>query len=65
MMVFPLSPPSSSLPPPLPHSSSSLTCSQNENPSSHAFEASLTHLRRSHGFEKVLFSCIAMKVHGI
>lgn len=36
---------------------------QSENPNLQAFETSLAHLRRSHGFEKVLFSCIAMKVN--
>lgn len=36
---------------------------QTENPSCRAFEASLTHLKRSHSFEKVLFSCNVMKIN--
>ena len=35
---------------------------QTENSRFRAFEASLTHLKRSHSFEKVLFSCNVMKV---
>lgn len=37
---------------------------QNENTNSQAFEASLTHLKRSHSFDKILFSCNVMKVRG-
>ena len=37
---------------------------QAENTHFQAFEASLTHLKRSHNFEKVLFSCNVMKVRG-
>ena len=50
--------------PSLPHS---LTRSlppfiQAENPNIRDFEASLTHLKRSHNFEKVLFACMVTKV---
>lgn len=36
---------------------------QNENPNVRDYEASLTHLRRSHGFEKVLFTCLVSKIN--
>lgn len=38
---------------------------QDENPNYRGFEASLTHLKRSHSFDKVLFSCNVMKVSSL
>ena len=48
----------------LPHSPSlpPFLSLQSENPNIRDFEASLTHLRRSHNFEKVLFACMVTKV---
>ena len=35
---------------------------QSENPNVRDFETALTHLRRSHSFDKVLFACLVTKV---
>ena len=37
---------------------------QTENTQAQSFENALTHLRRSHGIDKVLFSCNVSKVSG-